>query len=55
MKYNQRRHSLCGLDIGSCIKEDGSVDHKSNESIPLHYFTVNEIQSTSSLSLWINY
>ena len=36
MKYNQRRHSLCGLAIDSSIKEDGSMDHKSNESILLH-------------------
>ena len=36
MKFNQHLHSLCGLTIDSCIKEDGSMDHKSNESIPLH-------------------
>ena len=47
MKCNQHLHSLCGLAIHSSIKEDGSMDHKSNESIPLH------LHSEQSLNIGI--
>ena len=47
MKYNQRRHSLCGLTIDSSINNDGSMDHKSNQSIPLH------LHSEQSLNIGI--